>query len=136
MQAIKKAAMETRRLREFGLLLGGMIAMAFGLLIPWIWDLRLPLWPWIAAVVLALWALLAPNSLAPVYRGWMRFGGVLGRFNTGLLLGLVFFLVMAPVGLLMRTLRRDPLCRDWEAGAQTYRTTSKQPNDDNLGKPF
>ena len=33
-------------LRQFGLLMGGFVALVFGLLLPWLFERTLPLWPW------------------------------------------------------------------------------------------
>jgi hypothetical protein len=65
-----------------------------------------------AFVVVALFAistLAAPKTLAPVYRVWMRFAEVLGWINTRVLLILIFYLVVTPIGLMMRIFRRSPL---------------------------
>ena len=61
------------------------------------------------AAALLLLATIAPALLKPVYRGWMRFGEALGWLNTRILLTLVFFLVVTPIGLLMRLFGRSPI---------------------------
>lgn len=63
----------------------------------------------VAASVLLLCALFAAPLLQPVYRGWMRFGEVLGWLNTRILLTLVFFLVVTPTALVMRLFGRSPM---------------------------
>ncbi len=63
----------------------------------------------IVAALFALTALLAPDPLAPLYRWWMRLAEALGWFNTRVLLILIFYLVVTPIGLVMRLLRRSPL---------------------------
>lgn len=71
--------------------------------------------PWVVltlvsiAAVLSLLSAIAPSLLRPVYRGWMRFGEVLGWINTRIILTLVFFLVVTPIGLLMRLFGRSPM---------------------------
>ena len=71
--------------------------------------------PWLVltlvsiAGVLSLLAAIAPRTLHPVYRGWMRLGEALGWLNTRILLTLVFFLVVTPIGLLMRLFGRSPI---------------------------
>ncbi|HEU4886793.1 MAG TPA: SxtJ family membrane protein [Thermoanaerobaculia bacterium] len=71
--------------------------------------------PWVVialvsiAAVLSLLSAVAPRSLHPVYRGWMRVGEVLGWINTRIILTLVFFLVVTPIGLLMRLFGRSPI---------------------------
>ena len=63
----------------------------------------------IIAALFALVAFIAPPMLAPVHRIWMRFAGALGWINTRILLILIFYLVVTPLGLLMRLFRRPPL---------------------------
>ncbi len=63
------------------------------------------------AAALGLLALLAPPLLGPVYKGWMGMAHGLGWFNTRLLLGVVYFVMVTPIGLVMRLTGRDPLDR-------------------------
>ncbi len=71
--------------------------------------------PWVVialvsiAAVLLLLAAVAPSLLRPVYRGWMHVGEALGWLNTRIILTLVFFLVVTPIGLLMRLFGRSPI---------------------------
>ena len=64
------------------------------------------------AAVLLIGAAVAPSLLRPVYRVWMRIGEALGWINTRILLTLVFFLVVAPIGLLMRLFGRSPIATE------------------------
>ena len=54
-------------------------------------------------------ALAAPGLLAPLNRLWLKFGLLLHRVVTPVALALLFYLVFAPVGLLLRVLGRRPL---------------------------
>jgi hypothetical protein len=63
----------------------------------------------VVAALFALSALIAPAMLAPIHRWWMRFAEVLGWINTRILLILIFYLVVTPLGLVMRLFRRPPL---------------------------
>src|SRR5262249_36923467 len=55
-------------------------------------------------------AVLAPRLLGPVERAWMRGAAVLGEVNSRILLGVFFYVVIAPVGFVLRRIR-DPLAR-------------------------
>lgn len=63
------------------------------------------------AFALGVLALLTPRFLRPVHKHWMQMAYALGWFNTRVLLGLVYFFVMTPIGMVMRLLGRDPLDR-------------------------
>ncbi len=124
-----------QELRHFGLIMAVALILFFGLLIPWIWDLNWPLWPWIAAAVFAAAALIYPLVLLPVFRVWERIGLVVGWINTHILLGLVFYVIVMPMGLVMR-LFHDPMERRLDTSLPSYRTPSRQPVTKNLEKPF
>ncbi|MCE5270112.1 SxtJ family membrane protein, partial [bacterium] len=51
---------------------------------------------------------------------WMKLAHALGWFNTRLLLILVFYLVLTPVGLLMRLFGKRPLSLGWDKDAPSY----------------
>jgi hypothetical protein len=123
-------------LRRFGLTTGAIIAGLFGLLIPWILGARFPIWPWLVFGVLGMWAILHPLSLRSVYLGWMRFGLLLSKITTPIVIGAVFFVLIAPIALVLRAVRWDPLARKFDDVAETYRVQSEQPQADNLEKPF
>jgi hypothetical protein len=74
---------------------------------------------WVCASVgglLAAAGLVAPGALGPVLRAWMRFSLVLSRVTTPIFMGVVFFLVITPIGLVMRALGRNPLTRREDRG--------------------
>ena len=70
---------------------------------------------------LILLALVVPVALRPVHRIWMKVGHVLGYINTRILLGLIYYLVLTPMGLVRRALGKDTLQRSFAADAETYR---------------
>ena len=122
-------------LRRFGLLMGATLALFFGILIPWLWGLDWPRWPWIAAAIFFTAALTRASLLLPVLRIWQRIGAAAGWLNTRMLLGAVFFLMVLPIGLILR-LFNDPMERHLDAGAESYRKPSRQPLTRNLERPF
>ena len=123
-------------LRSFGLSTGAIIAILFGALIPWLWDLRYPVWPWVILAVLGLWALIMPKSLRSVYRVWMRIGLLLSKVTTPIILGIVFFVVIVPAGLAFITFSRNSLKLLFDANVSTYRIESVGKSTDALEKPY
>jgi Saxitoxin biosynthesis operon protein SxtJ len=115
------AATYTRRqLRDFGLLVGGI----FGVIGLWplLWRQQSPrLWALTLFVVLVVPALAAPRVLAPAYRAWMKLAEVLAWVNTRIVLGVVFYGVVTPIGLVMRALGRDPMRRQFDRTGDSYR---------------
>ena len=127
---------DKKELRSFGLIMAGMIALIFGLIIPWLWNIVLPLWPWIVSSIFLISAIAAPAVLRPVFIVWMKVGHVLGWINTRLLLGIVFYLVIAPTGIVLKLLGKDPLKRKYDKNGLSYRIVSKQPGIDKMERPF
>lgn len=123
-------------LRRFSFTVGAALVVVFGLLAPWLFGFGWPVWPWLVAGVLVAWGLVAPASLGPVYRGWMRFGLLLNRIVSPLVLGIMFFLVIAPVALVMRLAGRDPLARKLDRNATSYRVPSEAPPKEQMERPF
>lgn len=128
--------LDRKGLREFGLVTGGIVAVLFGLFFPWLLGNNIPVWPWVLGGGLALWALVVPDSLRVVYRQWMRFGLLLSRITTPVILGIVFFLVIFPVALIMKIIRRDAMARTLDKNTKSYRIASRKAPNKNLEKPF
>lgn len=128
--------LNNKELRHFGLLTGAIVAGLFGLLLPWLRGHSLPQIPWLVAAVLGFLAILTPATLQPVYQVWMRIGLVLGWVNTRLILGLVFYGLMMPMGAIMRLLNRDTMARKFEVNLQTYRLPSQPKTKASMEKPY
>ncbi len=128
--------LDHKGLRNFGLSTGAIIAALFGLLLPWLLNGSFPIWPWILFGMLAASGLIIPRALGPVYKGWMRFGLLMSRIMTPIVLGIVFFGMVVPMGLIMRLGRRDPMARNFDGSLRSYRVTSEKPSRDNMERPF
>ena len=66
-------------------------------------------WSVLISLVFLVLGLLNSKILSPLNFLWFKFGILLGRFISPLIMGLVFFLVVTPIGILMRLLRKDLL---------------------------
>jgi hypothetical protein len=71
----------------------------------------------ICGSLLGLAGIVVPSRLGPVQRGWMGFAHALSKVTTPVFLGVVYFLVMLPVGILLRLLGRNPLKPKHETGS-------------------
>ena len=96
-------------LRKFGLTVGGAF-LAIGAISAWRGHVVAPRVCFTLGSPLVVLGLVAPTFLAPVERVWMRFAEVLGRVNTRLILTVLYYAVMTPVGLVRRW-HEDPLDR-------------------------
>jgi len=124
-----------RQLREFGIVVGSLIMVFLGWLLPALHRHPPAIWPlWIGAPLFSL-GLVAPRLLRQPYRAWMALGHALGWVNGHLILGLVYVVVLQPIALVMRLLGHDPLRRHWDPNATTYREV-REPKPINLTTPY
>ena len=106
--------------RDFGLLVGGVFLALGG------WWFYRGKYPTLALVWLSLGATLAllgalrPKWLVVPNRLWMGMAEALGFVTTRVILGLVFFLFVTPIGLVRRLFGGDPLSRRTRRTAETY----------------
>jgi hypothetical protein len=89
------------------------------------------LWPAMSGSAIRWWAiaiaasflvigLAKPSLLSPLNRLWTQFGLLLNRITSPLLMGLIFFLVVTPIGLTMRLLGKRPLDLKFDPNARSY----------------
>jgi len=134
------------QLRSFGLLFGAIMAGLFGFIIPLIrhgsalgipfvsgnW----PAWPWMAGAFVGTWAVVHPASLILLHRPWMRFASVAQWINTRIIMVLLFYVIILPIGLLLRLFGKDPMRRKLHPGAPSYRVSAEARESDHFEKPY
>lgn len=111
---------ERKQLRSFGLLVGAIFCL-IGVWPAIVRGQGLRTWAFVLGGALVLLGSVLPASLGAIYRVWMLVGHVLGWINTRIVLGMVFFLLVTPIGWVMRMTGRDPMRRRFDSSAQTYR---------------
>ena len=72
------------------------------------------------ALLTAVVTLTKDSWLTPLNRAWMKFGELLGRVVSPIVLGAIFFVVFTPVGILMRAFGRDAMSRRFEPAVRSY----------------
>ena len=129
--------LDNQGLRKFGLTTGAIIVVLFALFFPWVFDIAvMPMWPWVVAGLLWAPALVTPGLLRPVYATWMKIGQAIGWVNTRIILGVIFYVLVFPMGLVMRLLGKDPMARKLDKSSSSYRVNSISEPRDRLEKPF
>ena len=96
--------------RKFGLLVGGVFLLIGGLS-RWRGHDTAPFVLWSLGGALVLGGAFIPSLLGPVYRGWMGLAHILSKVTTPIFMGVVYFVVLAPVGLFRRMFGRNSLVR-------------------------
>ena len=109
-----------RTLRQFGLMVGG-IFLFIGIW-PFAWRHEaVRLWAVVPGTLLIAAGVVIPSLLREIYKAWMFIGHILGWINTRIILGIVFYGIVTPMGIVMKMMGRDPMRRKFDPEATTYR---------------
>ncbi len=84
-------------------------------------------WALIAAALFCGLALARPALLAPLNRLWFRFGLLLNKITSPLIMGLLFYGVMTPYAYILRWLGKDLLRLRLDPSAESYWIERKPP---------
>ena len=118
-----------REEREFGLIVGGILMLLSG------WWLYRGKFIDVAYILLAtasllmLLGLLLPRALVYPNKGWMLFAEGLAYVTTRIILGVVFFLVITPIGVIKRLMGWDPLSRRGARGTSYWKPYPERQRD-------
>ncbi|MBT5110262.1 MAG: hypothetical protein HOM25_16410 [Rhodospirillaceae bacterium] len=120
--------------RSFGL----VFAAVFGVVALWPLldgdDVRV--WAAVAAVVFALAALVYPAVLKPLNLVWFKFGLLLHKIVNPIIMGMLFYLTIMPIGLIMRLSGKDILNLRVDKAARTYWIKRESPEPESLRNQF
>ena len=70
-------------------------------------DVRI--WSLVISSIFLILGLLDSKILYPLNKIWFKFGILLGKIVSPLVMGIIFFIVVTPIGLLMKLLKKDLL---------------------------
>ena len=76
------------------------------------------IWSLVLSSAFLIITIIRPNLLTFINRLWIQFGILLGKIISPLVMGLVFFFVVTPIGILIRMLKKDVL--GLKRGAPSY----------------
>jgi hypothetical protein len=115
---VKSLKPNPRDLRKFGLTVGGVFALLGAWFLfrhkPYAWPCLVP------GLLLILFGLAAPSSLRTIYFAWMTLGMALGMVVTTVLLTLLFYLVVTPIGLIAKLAGKDFLSIKLNKASPSY----------------
>ena len=93
--------------RSFGIVF--FIVFLIIAIYPFLNQGELRLWSLIVSIIFLILGLLNSKLLLPFNKIWFRFGILLGKIVSPLVMGIIFFFVVTPIGILMRILKKDLL---------------------------
>ena len=93
--------------RSFGIVF--FVVFLLIALYPLTYGGEIRIWSLIISIIFLILGLLNSKILAPLNKIWFKFGILLGRIVSPLIMGIIFFLVVTPIGFIMRLLKKDLL---------------------------
>jgi len=107
-----------KQLREFGFVVGGVLLILGG--IAQFRGKAVGPYFLVPGALLALAAAMFPKVLGPLQKVWMGLALVIGFFMSRVVLFVLFFLVLTPIGLLMRLFGKDMLDERLDKAGRSY----------------
>ena len=104
--------------RNFGLVF--FIVFLIISLWPLIHGEPIRIWSIIASLFFLILGLINSKFLSPLNRLWFKFGIILGAIVAPIVMGVVFFLVVTPIGVIMRIMGKDLLRKKYDKKKETY----------------
>ena len=93
--------------RSFGIVF--FIVFSLIALYPLTYSGEIRIWSVIISIIFLVLGLLNSKILAPLNKLWFKFGILLGKIISPIIMGIIFFLVVTPIGLTMRIFGKDVL---------------------------
>ena len=81
-------------------------------------DEAIRVWSVVLSLVLLIITITKPNLFTFLNKFWIKFGILLGKIISPIVMGLVFFFVVTPIGVLVRVLKKDVM--GLKRGASSY----------------
>ena len=98
--------------RSFGIVF--FIFFLFVALYPLFNNEDLKLWSLIISIIFLILGLLNSKVLTPLNRIWFKFGIILGKIVSPFVMGVIYFLIVTPIGLIMKLFGKDLLNLKYE----------------------
>jgi hypothetical protein len=135
-EEIKNIKSEKSDIRNFGITLGIILLLISGFLF-WKEKESYQIFSGIG-ITLSLIAIAIPSVLKPVYWMWMIFGIILGWFMTRVILSLLFYIIITPIGLTLRLFGKQFLELRWDKSKESYWNfrTNEHLKKENYEKQF
>tara|TARA_B100000989_G_C19264808_1_gene353678 strand:+ start:203 stop:595 length:393 start_codon:yes stop_codon:yes gene_type:complete len=89
-------------------------------LYPLIYNNNPKIWSLIISAIFLFLGLINSKLLTPLNKAWFIFGIFLGKIVSPFIMGIIFFLVVTPIGFIMKILGKDLLQLKFNKNVQTY----------------
>ena len=89
-------------------------------------DGNIRIWSIIVSIIFLILGLLNSKILTPFNKLWMRLGALLGIIVSPIVMGVVYFGIITPIGLIMKLFGKDVLNLKLDKNKKTYWTLKKK----------
>ena len=118
LEEIKNIKSEKSDLRKFGIIIGVILLVIAGFSL-WKEKESFQIFLTIGAV-LCVFSVVIPVILKPIYWMWMIFATILGWIMTRVILSILFYVIITPIGLISRLFGKQFLELKWNEKNSTY----------------
>ncbi len=126
---------QKKDLRQFGIVLG-IILGAFGSIHFLRHHQSAYKWFFSFSASSFIFGIFFPLKLKPVFTVFTKIAHAIGWVNTRIILTVVYYVILTPIGLLMRIFGKDILSLKIDKGAKSYWITSLERKSEELTKQF
>ena len=112
--------------RSFGLVF--FIVFLIVALFPLLNQTEIYLWSLVISLIFLFLGLLNSSILTPLNTLWLRFGLLLGKFISPLIMGIIYFVVVFPTFLFLKVYKRNYLNIKFEKNIKSYWTDTCERN--------
>lgn len=117
LEELKNIKSGKKELRQFGITMAIVIGLLGGL---FLWKQKSYIYFFIIAGIFLLFGLILPKVLKPIQKVWMALAVILGWIMTRVILSILFFLIVTPVGLLAKLFGKDFLKLKFDKKINSY----------------
>ena len=124
-----------KELKEFALLMAWAFPLFIGVIAPWILGLGLQWWTLLVSLCFVSLSFISPKLIYIPYKAWMFIGGIIGFINTRVILGVTFYLLIFPIGLILRIFDKLQYKKQKDSHSNYVKRTDKLTKEQ-LENPF
>ncbi len=124
--------------KQFALMMSWAVPLFFFVLLPWFFSFNRHAWPIVVSGLFLVLYFILPQWISYPYRLWMFISVIMGWVNTRIILGLTYYVMILPMGLVLKMLGKLHYQPDIDKQRQSYYilTETKKIDKDDLERPF
>lgn len=106
------------QLKEFGFALAVVLAVIA--LFPLVRKGHICYWALCSSLIILALRLIIPAWLSPLYSLFLKIAHIIGKINSAILLSIIYYLLITPIGLIMRLLKQVNFKKGFDKNAPSY----------------